>query len=332
MILIVILSCFSIASARGKLVFFTATGTWEYPESSQMNPFHQHNCKHFMCTPSNLTWIPSPNLAIKTYNSTTGCAALLRKGVKHIYFHGDSYMRQIYAALLITLKGDYKYGSIGNSSSSPECAYQRQFFEKRCGTRQLNHYGKVCDDKIILDPFLIGFNDLTPCARDTGSVVLWSFGNYKLSRYGRNGVNNSTMYSAHFMNSICGKIKSHQTHQSPVSSIKQPMNRHSEVISNHTKCSIWWISTHYRMKAYFDDEKPQLVREYNEGMRRFFEDSSLCGRVNYIDVYNMTRSIGVNHKQEAEKMTYDGVHWGMELNLIKAQIVLNALLASSSES
>jgi hypothetical protein len=34
------------------------------------------------------------------------------KGIKKILFSGDSYMRQIYAATLITLKGDYLHGSI----------------------------------------------------------------------------------------------------------------------------------------------------------------------------------------------------------------------------
>lgn len=59
-------------------------------------------------------------------------------------------MRQIYAALLITLKGDFRYGSLANSTLSPHCEYQRQFYEKKCGTRELNHYGVVCGGKVSL--------------------------------------------------------------------------------------------------------------------------------------------------------------------------------------
>ena len=68
-----------------------------------------------------------------------------------------------------------------------------------------------------------------------------------------------------------------------------------------------------------------MVRAYNRGMRGFF-DSGRCGPVSYVDVYNMTAALagGVHH--EADKMTYDMVHWGIEANLHKAQIVLNALL------
>lgn len=58
-------------------------------------------------------------------------------------------MRQMYAAMLITLNGDYRYGSIKDSTVSPQCEYHRQFFEKKCGTRDLNHYGVVCGGKVI---------------------------------------------------------------------------------------------------------------------------------------------------------------------------------------
>jgi len=58
-------------------------------------------------------------------------------------------------------------------------------------------------------------------------------------------------------------------------------------------------------------------------MRAFF-DSHHCGPINYIDVYNMT--LGLQNRTEAVDMSYDRVHWGMEVNLVKAQIILNALL------
>jgi hypothetical protein len=68
------------------------------------------------------------------------------------------------------------------------------------------------------------------------------------------------------------------------------------------------------------------VKSYNEGMREFFRGGQ-CGEVNYIDVYNMTASFGEHHKDIASKYSYDMVHWGMEVNLLKAQIILNALVS-----
>ncbi len=72
------------------------------------------------------------------------------------------------------------------------------------------------------------------------------------------------------------------------------------------------------------DELPPSVTRYNEAMRSFFEGGE-CGKVNYIDVFNMTADLALNNYNDADKyMTYDAVHWGMEVNLIKAQIILNA--------
>lgn len=103
----------------------------------------------FLCTPSNLTWIlDRPSVLI---NKATGCEALRKKGITTIYFHGDSYMRQIYAAMLITLNGDYEYGSLANSTLSPHCRYHTQFNEKGCTTRSLNHNGTVRHNELRFD-------------------------------------------------------------------------------------------------------------------------------------------------------------------------------------
>jgi hypothetical protein len=99
----------------------------------------------FLCSPSNLTWILDRPSVL--YDNVTGCEALLRKGITQIYYHGDSYMRQIYAAMLITLNGDYEYGSQANSTLSPHCRYHFQFNEKGCGTHLLNKNARVSDER-----------------------------------------------------------------------------------------------------------------------------------------------------------------------------------------
>ena len=60
-----------------------------------------------------------------------------------------------------------------------------------------------------------------------------------------------------------------------------------------------WVSTHYRMKAFFLDEEIDVVRDYNLGMREFF-DSGRCGEVNYADVYNMTAALGSTHPDQVK--------------------------------
>jgi hypothetical protein len=268
-------------------------------------------CDHFMCTPSkNMTW-KSTNPQWKYYFAKDACDALVNKGVKKIYFHGDSYMRQIYSSMLITLSGDYRYGSISDAALFPRCEYHRQFSEKHCGLKELKYNGLTCDGRITLEPTLNGFNDLNHCQE--GTALLWSFGNHKLSRYGRYGVNNATAHQLSFEN-VCHSIK-----QSKL------------VTGQSQKCSVWWVSTHARIRTIFDDESPEFVTSFNEGMKEFFEHKK-CGETNFIDVYNMTNSLVntvLNKRQDLDegiKISYDLVHWGMEINLIKAQIIINSLL------
>ena len=290
---------------------YSSPGMWQLSDAP-----HIDCTQHFLCTPSNYTWKSNH----KFYDKVTGCDALLSKGVKTIFFHGDSFMRQMYQALFITLSGNYRNGSLVNSDATASCEYQKQFNEKKCGVKLLNHAGWVCDGKILLDPLLIGVDSLTHCTPASSNsnekkILLWSFGNYKTGRHGRHGINNATAYSQLFEGNPCPHILN------------------SKDVLSSDQCSVWWISTHYRIKGYFPDESPEMIKSYNEGMRSFFE-SGKCGHVNYVDVYNMTRSLmttpGDQGKprlvEEANSMTYDSVHWGLEVNLIKAQIILNALL------
>jgi len=230
-------------------------------------------------------------------------------------------MRQIYAAFLITLNGNYVNGSISDSlyaqqSGAQRCTYHKQFNEKDCGVRQLNHYGEVCNKQITLDPLLSGYDSLAKCSRSNGSVVLFSFGNYNLGHktQRRQAVNNATLYSQFFEEKICPLLR--QRRDEPKESLKNT-------------CHTWWISTHYRLVAYYSDEAAERVKNYNEEMRSFYE-SGKCGSVNYVDVYNFTAALATNHELIAHNMSYDRVHWGYEINLLKAQMIISALINDSA--
>lgn len=286
------------------LVSYTADGAWVEGD--------QAHCDKYLCTTNQKLAFQTNQSDFILYDHKSACKELLARGVTRINFHGDSYMRQLYAGMLITLNGDYRYGSIVNASWFPQCEYQRQFMERKCGIGQLNHVGWVCDHKIHLDPLLTGLENLDICSTKPGVLSLWSFGNHKLSRYGRVGVNNATMYQQVFEDTICPSIRKAPDGMGMDGTIKN-------------KCPIWWISTHHRIMAHFPDEYPHLVHNYNLEMRKWIDDRK-CGPVNYIDVYNMTHRLVENHLEEAKHLSYDNVHWGMEVNLMKAQIVLNAML------
>jgi hypothetical protein len=162
---------------------------------------------------------------------------------------------------------------------------------------------------------LTGFDNIDHCKE--GTALLWSFGNHQV-KPGRYGVNNPVAYQEFFEN-VCSVIK------------------YSRLSGASDKCSVWWVSTHARIRTIFDDESPEYVTNFNEGMKDFFEKKK-CGETNYIDVYNMTTSLKntVLNKgedwDEGGKLSYDLVHWGMEVNLIKAQIIINSLVLNTQHT
>jgi hypothetical protein len=319
----------SIYSNNAKHVSFTANGRWgPIPDNETETSLQQELaaktagstvraissndsiCNRYMCSPSNLTFLP--DYANTLFDMKSGCKALIDKNISTILFYGDSFMRQIYAGMLITLNGDYEGGSLANLTLTPHCAGMNQFNEKGCGTRSLNHEGRVCDGKVFLDPILSGFE--IGAVSHPGRVALWSVGNYKTSRASaRHGVNNATAYQELFETDICPKISARNSSRNTTASRQDG--------------EVYWVSTHYRLRPIFvDDENNPYIKDYNLNMRKYFDEGLRCGdNVNYIDVYNVSASLALNHHEQAIKMTYDQVHWGYQLNLWKAQIILNAI-------
>jgi len=240
------------------------------------------------------------------------------KGVKKILFYGDSYMRHIYAAMLITLSGNYASGSLKDPTSAPECRYRSLFDEKKCNYWNLNHVGWVCGGRILLDPILQGL-DLGECEKETGTVNLWSFGNHPFKVHGlRAGVNDPLVYQSEFQSAPCPALKNWAS--------LYPDPSASDVGS---KCVTFWLPTHQRLAAHWPDEKQDKVRNYNQQMRGYFENPDNCGPVSYVDIFNMTDGLVQLGEGVTGDLSSDSVHWGFEINLIKAQLLLNGLLQST---
>jgi hypothetical protein len=326
---------------------YSPAGAWEKASDPEKL------CKdQYLCAEGYLTWQSSNNPTL--FNVDNACDALVDAGIRNIDFHGDSYMRQIYAAVLITLNGNYRNGSIADtdfarSNGAEQCVYHTQFAEKHCGVRSLNHGPHVCDGRITLDPMLNGVDSLTQCGKQgNGSIVLFSWGNYKVGPHGgRHGVNDPAAYSQFFEDSgLCPAVRERDEmlankrgkkeasagagfDEEEASGRKRGRSLKGKPKSDRSSCGMYWISTHYRLVAHFPDEAEHQVKSYNEGMRNFFT-SGKCGDINYIDVYNMTAALGQHHKEIAPHLSYDKVHWGMEVNLQKAQIIINALVSEVS--
>ncbi len=300
-------------------VSFTANGDWKAASDSKI-------CEErYLCTPEGVTWHPDyPN---ELFGQKNGCDMLQNQGITTIFFYGDSYMRHLYQAMSITLREDYKQGSMGDSHGKPaECQYTEQLTLAICVD---NDPQKVCGGNVTLlyaheRPVVFDEGD---CATEAGNVYFWSEGNHPIPTQNRNSVNNFWAYGDMYESLVC-----------PSSMEYWESHPEEDQMDHHKYCSVWWVSTHFRYTAYYPQETVERVLEYNNGMRAFFdgvpggrpdpEQTSSCKGINYVDVYNMTKSLVTTHREVALQMTYDQVHWSMEVNLVKAQILLNALSSS----
>ena len=258
--------------------------------------------KTYLCTKSFKTWqSDQTSTLIIPWNNTTGCDIILSRGINRLMFFGDSYMRHIYIAMLLTLSNNYR--NAGLSRPNENCEYSKQFDEKECRS-MLKLSSTVCNSKLrLMYSFDIpGSNICNP-----SQLSFLSVGNHPVDyNYNtRHGVNNATIYATKFKHTeLCRTL----------------VTKHNFNIS--MQCPFFWVSTHARFKG-SNDERMEQIKAYNEDMRAFFSDPSHCGSVKYIDVYNMTASLLSNMYEDAKLLTHDGAHWSIEVNLIKAQILLN---------
>jgi hypothetical protein len=241
-----------------------------------------------ICTPSHRRWLTNSTL----YFEKDACEVLTKKGIKRIIMMGDSFMRHMYEALIMTVTGNYRDSPLIRSDKS--CEYHMLFCEKRCSTTMLLGEKLICDDKISVHASIFSYS--LPGPRTAGDLIFFSEGNHA-----RNGdmrvANNFTAYKDHFLygDSLC--------------SMAGPPSITT------------WVSTHARMAPTHEFETSERVRNFNDGMKDFIL-SGRCGPIDYIDVYNMTNELISHHEADAAYMTFDKAHWGMEVNLVKIQILL----------
>jgi hypothetical protein len=248
-----------------------------------------------ICTPSHRRWSINSTL----FFENDACDVLTKKGIKRIWMMGDSYMRHIYIAFLMTVSGNYHDDPLIRSDKT--CEYRMLFNEKRCSTSMLQGEISICSDQITL------FSSVLPDKSEVGDLILMSEGNHNINdRW--DAINNASAYINHYFysnDSLCA-------------------------ISGPPSITIW-ISTHARIAATNNFETAARVKLYNEQMKDFIL-SGRCGPIEYIDVYNMTSDLKRHHRADAYKMAFDKAHWGMEVNLAKAQMILTEVNENPSVS
>jgi hypothetical protein len=240
---------------------------------------------HKLCTTTDppLVWrMPSPSQSVFINSSN-----FYHKNI-HLSVHGDSYMRHLYEGLAITFSGDYELGAlIHNLQTTTYCRGEYQFVDTaHIKTAKYNHCALNVNRKTKFSNgvsmayvdyiFAPDFKYMTmPNKQDTIEII--SFGNH-----GYGNANNATAMIPPFRKQFCEPLQ------------KSP-----------SATRFFFVSTHYRLRGVKKWETVEIVEKFNNDMKKFIQEE--CSPVVWVDVYNMTRNLGVYHLETAKNMTFDQV-------------------------
>jgi protein involved in sex pheromone biosynthesis len=97
--------------------------------------------------------------------------------------------------------------------------------------------------------------------------------------------------------------------------------------SENNDCNLFWVSSHQRLRKFSQDEDEQAIKDFNNGMKKYFVNFQNCGsNTRYIDTFDFTKKLVSDLPKEAEGATTDGIHWGLSVNLIKAVEIITDLI------
>lgn len=246
------------------------------------------------------------------------CQDLLDKGIHRIIFLGDSYVRHAYIATMMHLSNNYKHGALKDeyvaaAAANDPCFYGAQFEEVEC-RKHLRLENRVCDGHIKLVrgswsgmwvPFQGDF-------LNKYDAIVWSGGNHPVDKNytTRYGVYDAAVISKEILEPQCGTTND-----------MDAMNR-----------KVVWLDTHARQchgsYCHLDmnpDETLGAVERFHKEMPSFLKD--VCGITKIASVWDASYELVTKLHEEAETMTFDRVHWGMQLNLLKAHEILRQIMS-----
>jgi hypothetical protein len=148
-------------------------------------------------------------------------------------------------------------------------------------------------------------------------VVIWSAGNHPTNDdiVTRHGVHNATIVEKEIFGPTC--VNNPELPWLPLSPDNSAANKW-----HHPR--LFWMSMHVRRTALSPDEDEVSMVAYSQDSLQAIKRT--CGQaVESIDVINMTRSLVHDLEADAKRMTWDGAHWSRAVNLVKAQIILQAI-------
>ena len=257
------------------------------------------------CTPSGRRWTHEKRDTKEQCDILAG---------KTILFVGDSFVRHAFVATALLLSGDYQKGAL-KSDHDHICEYGGQFEEKVCRL-QLEYTRSVCGGAVALRHKYQAWPTITQQELNEVDYVIWGAGNHpvNLDYSTRYGVLNASIVGSEKLAPTCKYLADSQLQK------------------------IFWLDPHARLNSISlpwlatpDEQINRLYRFHTEMPGQLFLHCKIP-QARFISPWNATFDLIENFRNDAENMTYDGVHWGMSVNLLKADQIIQAIKESQLQS
>lgn len=251
-----------------------------------------------------------------------GCDMLVQGGVKHILFVGDSYMRHVYVAFMLSLKHNYQDGAL-NTPHDMKCDFEGQFEEKVCRL-QLMFRSALCNGLVHIALKYGAFVFPTLSDLEGNDLVIWSFGNHPIAvkdytffnisqeeeltaRSNGSQQNNSTFYRETVLPVICPTAPS---------DLRALMALKVVYVNTHPQG--WNYLPNVTRHSFFQTT-PYLLH-YHQDLPPLLQ--AMCGVLHQVSVWKEVELLVATPGVQWESLTYDFVHWKLMVNLMKVQKLL----------
>ena len=218
---------------------------------------------------------------------------------KEVAFVGDSYVRHAYIAFLSWLNNNYKDASL-SSEHDANCEYELQYSEKEC-RKQIVGQSTVCDGHTNVTLVYGHAPWITSKVLAKYDMIVWSIGRHPFDGdyTHRVGVNDAHELYYRVFEPYC-------------------RSRNATELCD----KVVWLDTHARVKSNHADEA------YKEELKFHIETPTWiyrgCNIQRIASVWDATSSLLSFDHASAKNLSFDGVHYGATVNLLKARAVYDA--------
>lgn len=243
-------------------------------------------------------WLPSKNYKLEDFSTEAACSFLTAK-YDNVVFMGDSLMCHFYAAMLLLLRNDPINGVL--YEDAPQAARQicskryLQFLHPEC-LREMARKAIVCQGQLKME--MVESN--------TVGFVNWGLNYFNSELQNLNRTFFAFGVGIHDNFTIPRILKGYIKPFLKLVKLKEN--------SNHSVPSFLWVNPHLPgllLTPRVPERGSKYAIRYSNYMDAFFRD--LC--IPVMNNLHLTKNV----------VSWDGVHYGYAVNMIKAKILLNYL-------